>query len=218
MPPITRAASKRVASNRNDQQKPLDTNVAVCSLDGLGIRRAVTHKLDEVWDHRGGKDVYTMQGRAVVKQPQIDHCLEVQLVEFALAETCVELYGGGTGIKNGLTTTSEWMAHHVNAATTNLNVTSKTINQKKRGPFTALLNRLESNRLYGRELRAIQLEQLARQGKARELVDDGTWARIHTEVVCAYDQIQKKAQESDVSSVKSTMDSLQGILQKAELL
>ena len=54
----------------------------------------------------------------------------------------------------------------------NLNVTSAKINQGKRGPFTAGLLRLQSDRL-----RSVCIEQLARQGRGRWMVDDGTWAR-----------------------------------------
>ena len=72
----------------------------------------------------------------------------------------------------------------------NLNVTTRTINVWKRGPITAALRRLNSD-----SLRDVTLEQLARQGRAAPLVDDGTWARIERAIVNAYDTTDERLTE-----------------------
>ena len=66
----------------------------------------------------------------------------------------------------------------------NLNVTDASVNLKKKGPFQAALRRATDDRL-----RSVPIEQLARQGKAKNLVDDGTWARIEGAVVRTYDDL-----------------------------
>jgi len=72
----------------------------------------------------------------------------------------------------------------------NLNVTTRTINVWKRGPFTAALRRLNTD-----SLRDVTLEQLARQGRAAPLVDDGTWARIERAIVNSYDATNEALNE-----------------------
>jgi hypothetical protein len=67
-------------------------------------------------------------------------------------------------------------------------VTSRAINQAKKGPFTAALNRLRKR---DGSLREVSVEQLARSGRAKWLVDSGVWCNIEKEIVESYDQVEK---------------------------
>ena len=105
------------------------------------------------------------------------HVLEVQLAENALVRTLP------LGVPPSAA--SALAATHLRGACNdlgNLNVTSRRVNQSKRGPFTAALRRVRLEGRDGRSLRSVPLEQYARQGAARWLVDDGTWARIECEM------------------------------------
>lgn len=99
----------------------------------------------------------------------------------------------------------------------NLNVTTKAINQAKRGPFSAAVGRLTSDKL-----RVLPLEQLARQGRATALVDDGTWANIEGAVVLAYDVSECKLKDTPALRgaqhfVDATMDELNAILTRLDV-
>lgn len=166
----------------------------------INLRAPVHSRADEVWVMRNDTDVYTGASRDVTlaAKCEVDHLLEVQLVEYVFAcaayraAPATPIGAGRSGAVTrsmsktaspsfGVLQCEELFRESINA-TSNLNCTSSRVNQAKRGPFTSALNRLRSNRL-----RDVTLEQLARQGRARWLVDNGTWAKIETEVVKSYD-------------------------------
>ena len=168
MPTLTRAAAKRLATTE------------VGAEASLVLRESVTGKSREVWAHRGYVDAYCGATRAATEKPQVDHCLEVQLAEVALVRT----YSSERGSSAQSMATSqacELLRDALNGLV-NLNVTSAKINQAKRGPFTAALNRLQSDKF-----RSVTIEQLCRQGRGKWMIDDGTWARVERAVVSAYD-------------------------------
>lgn len=192
MSPITRSAA-RAASE---------------SVEALGLRSDVSRKSASVWEYRN-VDVYTGRHRGETPFPQVDHCLEVQIGETALVRA-YESVSGRTG--SMATVQAHSMLRDVLNDVPNLNVTTRAINCAKRGPFTAALNRLRSD-----SLRDVTLEQLARQGKARTLVDDGTWARIETAIVNAYDSTSEQLNDAPALLSASeltarTMDELCSIL------
>lgn len=173
MPALTRAAARQLA--------PADADVTAAAANALVLRANVTAKADTVWKYRADRDVYTHTPRADVAKPQVDHVLECQLGEVALARAYCAV-----GAKPGSFATAQ-AADAIRTAwndSANLNVTDASINLKKKGPFQAALRRATDDRL-----RSVPIEQLARQGKAKNLVDDGTWARIETAVVRSYDDL-----------------------------
>ena len=209
MPALTRAAARRMT------EQPVSF-----SATDVGIRRVVSQKQDDVWKSRGGVDAYTLmrKGEVIQQSPQVDHCLEIQLVEFALADACVNLYGGGCRLastQGDVARACEWFSKHMNESKTNLNVTTSRVNQKKRGPFTALLNRLQQVKTKdaGYTLRNISLEQLARQGRARELLLDGTWCRIEKQVCISYDSLHDMSDGNVVG--EETLNRLHCVLENA---
>ena len=121
---------------------------------------------ETVLSYRDNQDAYT---RKVSAAENIDHVVELQLVNFA-AGAIVE--------KNAALQKN--LARVVNAVC-NLNVTSQKINQSKKGPFTASLNRLKKG------VEHIDCDELARKGRARWLVEDGTWDKIKEETVLSFD-------------------------------
>ena len=188
-------------------------------LSRLALRDSVAAKADAVWARRGGVDAYSRNSRAQTERPQVDHALEVQLCEFALVRTLgAESVGRGSGpsawASIGTTQATEMMRGAFNGLD-NLNVTSAKINQAKKGPVTAALNRLGND-----SLRTVSIEQLARQGRARWLVDRGDWTRIESTVVAAFDHCDAELRGSGIETalpaaarlVDGTLDELHAAL------
>ena len=133
------------------------------------FRRNVSQKKRAVLEFRDDADAYTRQKA----QPEnVDHVLELQLIQWATEDILAQ--------NEAL---SKNMADAVNDVF-NLNVTSKTINQSKRGPFTAALNRVKKGQ-------RPNVDDLARGGRARWLVDNGCWDRIKQETVLSYDKLEE---------------------------
>ena len=138
----------------------------------------------------------------------IDHVLEIQLVSHATAETL-----------NNNEELAKRMRDIVNEPY-NLNITSKHVNQAKRGPFTAAINRLKKR---DGTLREISVEHLARSGCAKHLVDNGTWANVEKEVVVSYDALSSRAGECRLTRKQSALlddaiAGLHGVLEKIQIL
>ena len=208
MPTLTRGAAKQLCAvgERPCTGGPDETVK-------LALREPVTGKAEAVWAHRGGVDVYSRTSRAQTERPNVDHALEVQLAEVAL----VRAFGAERAQMGSMATAqaTELLRGALNGLG-NLNVTSAKINQAKKGPVTAAINRLGNERL-----RTVSIEQLARQGRARWLVDDGTWARIEGAVVAGYDDADARlrgdgvavdALPSAATLVEGTLDELHRVL------
>lgn len=131
-----------------------------------------------IFTYRDGIDLYTHQCPPP-KLRQRDHCLEVQLLEY---QTAACMMAHPTLRREAIHVPVFKQLRMVVNGLDNLNVTTLHINQAKRGPHTAALNRLSKD-----GLRVLTLEQLARQGRARWLVDGGQWARIEAGMVAACD-------------------------------
>ena len=164
-------------------QRVLDAAEKKDGAEALVLRESVTSKADAVWAYRGGVDVYSGATREDTLKPQVDHQLEVQLVEMALVRTYAQQGRGAQGVSMAAAQAADALRTALNGLD-NLNVTSARHNQAKRGPFTAAINRLQSDR----GLRAVTIEQLARQGAARWMITNGDWYRIERAVVESYDQ------------------------------
>lgn len=172
MPVLTRSA-----------QKALNAAHIKEGAEALVLRESVTSKADAVWKHRGGVDVYSGATREDTVKQQVDHQLEVQLAEIALVRTYEEQGRCAQAVSIAAAQAADALRTALNNVH-NLNVTSARHNQAKKGPISAAINRLQSDK----GLRIVPLEQLARQGKAKWLVDNGDWARIERAVVQSYDQ------------------------------
>jgi hypothetical protein len=173
-------------------------------------RKNVSRLRNEVWDTRNGCDAYTGSSRNALAENQqnVDHVLEVQLVHFAAEEQL--------SAHRGL---AERMCEVVNKPI-NLNVTSREINQAKKGPFTAALNRLRKK---DGCLRPICVEQLARSGRAKWLVDQGHWSLIEKEVVLSYDAVEESLQNERLTRAHAkaltlAMENLHATLEKLQLM
>ena len=154
------------------------------------LRRSVRHLRDDVWSTRGNRDAYTGKARHVLASDvqNVDHVIEVQLMEHAAVPHSA----------NNREATDR-LREMVNSSM-NLNVTSSRVNQSKRGPFTAALNRLKKR---DGTLREICVEQLARAGRAGWLVDNGCWENIRKEVVKSYDHMEKDMEERRLTRAQS---------------
>ena len=177
MPVVTRSAARAAA------------NAGIDITGVQGLRAPVSNQGNVVWEYRA-TDAYTGRGPEETPKPEVDHVLEVQLLDFAFV-----LSYGAVGGREGSMAAAQAHEQIVDVfnGVTNLNVTTKRINCAKRGPFTSALNRLGSD-----SLRDLKLEQFARQGRARSLVDDGTWARIEGALVNAYDATNHQLSEADM--------------------
>ena len=136
-------------------------------------------------------DAYTAERKRDVVKPQSDHVLEVQLVEHAFVETLLQPTVRTYTAREQDVAAGKLRTHFNDLA--NLNVTSSRVNQSKRGPHTAALNRLRS----AHGLRGLQLHQLARQGAASWLVDAGVWTTIERQMAESYDTIAAAIEDED---------------------
>lgn len=194
MPSLTRSAARAAKGD----------------VEALALRASVSRKRDAVWEHRT-TDVYTGRSRAETHLPQVDHCLEVQLAEYALVRAYESVNARPTSMATAQS--HEQLRDALNDVA-NLNVTTRTINVWKRGPITAALRRLNSE-----SLRDVTLEQLARQGRAAPLVDDGTWARIERTIVNSYDTLNETLNEQTALAgaaelTAHTLEELTGVLER----
>jgi hypothetical protein len=165
---------------------------------------------DDIWLERGGRDAYTQKPRAFIREDEqnVDHVLEVQLVEHAALDL--------------LSTNRELVSRFRDAVNTcaNLNVTARKVNQAKRGPFTAALNRL---RKFDGGLREVSVEQLARTGRARWLVDEGIWANIEKQTVVSYDKLAANLNDARLTRAQTAImehavDNLHRTLEKIQIM
>lgn len=145
-----------------------------------GIRETCTRKRrEEVLAHREGRDAYTRscaRGLLSRGEGQVDHVLECQVLRHATRGVLDDAKNDG-------------VVRRFSAAAndvSNLNLTSRRVNQSKKGPFTAALNRLEKGAT------KVDLEGLARKGRAGWLVDEGAWANVEREIVESYDAMERR--------------------------
>ena len=156
-------------------------------MQSCSLRRNVSKQQDDVWSLRNDIDLYTLQSRSsITKQiPEIDHMLEIMLFERAF-ERARHINGANCANGFAVAHATELLRDQCNMLA-NLNVTTRRINQKKKGPIGSAMRRQE-RALGAHDLRIIPLEQYARSGAARELVDSGVWKRIERSIQSQLDQ------------------------------
>ena len=192
MPVLTRSAARQLPD------QTIDTS-------SFALRESVATKIDVTWAYRDHIDIYTKKRRTETENAQNDHVLELQLAEMAFTRAFSKERGNAHSMATIQTTA---LLRSVLNGTDNLNVTSRKINQAKKGPFSAGINRLQKN-----DFRTIHIQQLVRQGRGKWMIDDGTWANIETSVVKSYDEISCKLYDVDAIHaasrlVDATMDEL----------
>lgn len=163
------------------------------------FRRSVTAKAGNVWLANAELDVYTKLSRSVVATmlPEVDHKLECAVVEHAFDRAARSSELSQASLDGFAAMHCRETLTDLLNSVSNLNVTTRRVNQKKKGPFVAA-----NNRLSGRSLRVLSLEQHARAGAARELVDDGTWHHIEQAVLESGSRFGEVVQElSDDASM-----------------
>lgn len=165
----------------------------------MSLRRPVNAKFATVWQFRNDVDVYTLQPKKSVLEnnPEIDHILEIAFLQDAQQQACVR--EGARAWQGFAAMHMGELLQNIANDVTNLNVTSRRVNQKKKGPFTSVRNRL--NKSTDRDLRTITLEQFARSGAAKTLVDDGTWARIEGSIVQTWDAMKEEFETDNLLHV-----------------
>ena len=112
-------------------------------MEACSLRRSVTKQQDHVWQLRENLDLYTLNPRALVQRydPEVDHMLEVMLFERAF-ETARQSNGAMSKQGFAVAHAGELLRDRCNALT-NLNVTTRRINQKKKGPIMDLESCME---------------------------------------------------------------------------
>ena len=161
------------------------------------IRGNVSKEITKTLKSSDLKDAYTGRSMNDPQDMQMDHILEIQVFNAVLntmKSTCSFTSREGNDVIKKL--------QEIANGVYNLNMTTQSINQVKKGPFTRFLNRL-----YGSD-RAITLDQAIQEsindaakkkkkGKptCEQMRDDGTWGRIKTEVVKAYNDIDHQLEQ-----------------------
>ncbi|KAJ1435548.1 hypothetical protein B484DRAFT_472597 [Ochromonadaceae sp. CCMP2298] len=157
------------------------------------VRSSVRRLSEVVWLHRGNIDKYTLWGKAEVdlQKPEVDHILEIQLIEAAIREAKVPY-----------TRSLEKALRCFFNSKVNLNVTTSKVNQSKKDPMTQWLNRQN----VGFTLDDMRLP--------RSLVDSGAWARIGTSMVATWDDLHRE----ENTQTGQVHDAVHGMLEKMGLI
>ena len=150
----------------------------------LTLRTPVADKSEEVWRLRREIDIYSRKSRKEVYEPEVDHVWECQLADMAWDKAVVESFhfGPAANTRQSRKTTMAIVNDPLN-----LNVTTHTINQRKKGPFTRWKHSYEADR--PRDLD----DCVSESQPGRQLRDDGYWANIERAVVVTYDEMVKRA-------------------------
>jgi hypothetical protein len=159
-----------------------------------------------VWLKHNYCDVYTRKTKDEMEgcKEEVDHVLEIQLLQHAAAAT--NLYTNDPMLLN---------FRRVVNSTLNLNVTTMEINQAKKGPFTAALNRL--NNINGGGLQGLSVAELARNGDKWKLGDgDDIWDNIEGQIVVSFDEMKAMLKEDPIMTREQTkiMKAVVGSLQE----
>lgn len=147
----------------------------------VSLREAVTSATDDVWAHRGSIDLYSLLRRPAVERAEceVDHVLEVQCANLAWCTALDRAPVASRAAAQAAHRTARDKLQILVNSVENLNVTTRCINQAKKGPFTAFNRRATGETTWkdGEDC----LEDLARNSTSanvRALVEDGHWANI----------------------------------------
>jgi hypothetical protein len=150
------------------------------------LRGEVASLAPQVWRHRRGVDLYTLQHEAdVVRCPggaEVDHAWECQLFNHANAAAAE---GMGVGAR---TIAAQRALKGLVNSRCNLNVTTHAVNRAKWPPIQQWLRARQRGECGGVELADVAREQ-GRPSAA--LVDSGDWARIEQAMVSTWDELER---------------------------
>lgn len=176
-------ASARGANNEDDAAGRME------------LRRNVSPMKETVWRHRRGKDIYTQNLQPVVEahRPQVDHVFELQLFEYCRGIVYQQCSFRVTrGMEQGLCALVNGFQ--------NLNVTTESLNQKKKGPIMAWRNQADGTG-------CAPLEDFARRTQ-RELVETGTWGNIQSSIVQSWEESHEIKEGMPESNMKKYCESV----------
>ena len=202
--PVVPASEPPPKQQQQQQKTPLPAAPAPL-IDLASLRGNVTGKGSEVWAHRHDTDAYTGRTRKDTPAPEVDHVVEIQILDAALARSIVQQLGGAGQIPRG---TYKHAADIANGLA-NLNVTTHAINQKKKGPFSAFLHQYD--RTHEHHLRPRTLDQLCRTSHpdwAAKPEWQSVWANITKQVVVSYDDMQTQLHSRDDKHLAQYADEL----------
>jgi hypothetical protein len=157
---------------------------------------------DRVWTYRGGVDLYTGLSRAVTREAQVDHILDVQVFDRVMADA-----------RNVSGRTRDWNlgmeeVKKVVNDVVNLNMTDRDLNQMKRDVFAAWLMDSTTNLNEYATDKGIGSRHWANIEKALPLATDGVLQALSRQA----DQFPKTAQVLEAYG-----DSLQEMIEKMRL-
>lgn len=120
-------------------------------LEGYGtasVRKSVALLAASVWRYRRDLDHYTLVSRSGMLQYEVDHCFEVQLVQYALMIAGTHVLRGNFTAKNLTSVTEKFVARVINSPV-NLNVTDPKTNSEKKTPIVNWLAERVANQPSG---------------------------------------------------------------------
>ena len=174
------------------------------------LRKAVTHKQERAWSHRGNIDVYRRMSRTETPNPEVDHIIEIQILDHVWREFVHKQLGGGATSDAPLRAQREHVETAANELA-NLNVTTHEINQKKKGPFTTWRNQLDPRD--GKALRVRSLDQLCRTSHP-EFAAKPVWQNILKAVEHSRDDVVALWRQADDPRMSAFVDSFEDAFQR----
>ena len=157
------------------------TSSAAAAASPAGLRDNVSKLTDKIWTYRDNVDAYTKISRqkysdSVAAAMENDHVWEIQVLEAAQSSL------GPAYNTRAVTSNLKIIANNV----CNLNVTTKELNQAKKGPFTLWC------RNYGTPAVPISLDDAIDRTSShygRKMKDLGYWDNVKKEVVKTNDKM-----------------------------
>ena len=157
------------------------------TMSSYDLREDVSRRKEDTWKHRKGTDMYTGKIEAKTHHQQVDHVLEIQIFKCAFSSSVKEIK------KAADRACVEGKIRNYANNVFNLNVTTREINQAKKGPIMSFINRWTADH----DFRHLDLDDLAKRSSSlvmKEMWDDGRWARVKRAMVRTYEHIDTKLQ------------------------
>ena len=168
-----------------------------------GVRLNVSSMGEQVWRHRSNIDLYTLLSKSAVvaQRPQVDHVWECQLIEDANAAAIAAAVGEGGPASR--TRAVQSVVRGLFNGAENLNVTTCTVNQAKKGPITRWRNQRGSDGV------TPKIDDLVRnEPSGRALVDDGHWERITSSIVKVFDELEGRKEQIRAARPREHADAI----------
>eukprot|EP00049_Salpingoeca_infusionum_P022555 m.7457 g.7457 ORF g.7457 m.7457 type:complete len:353 (+) comp5253_c0_seq2:330-1388(+) len=150
--------------------------------DGMSLRLSLPSQA-VVWEYRRDMDEYQRRLKGSLQEAiNTDHVLEVQLMH--------SMYHEASRLEERTTRSRPTLRSLVNDVA-NLNNTTASINQAKKGPFTRFINDLSAGKAI-----VMTFDEYARdRPSSRRLVDDGSWHNIERTMAETNDKLRRQVQD-----------------------